>query len=1449
MNNHNELYVAGIGASAGGLNAITSFASKIRPDAKNISYIIVQHLAPDQPSYMKEILEGKVKVEIRVIKTGDLLEGGILYLTPPGKRLAILSNRFVLQVSGRDTSPNKSIDHFFISLANQFGKQAIGVILSGSGSDGLKGCQEIYEKGGEVIVQSPSEAEFTSMPESILNSGFFSKESNADDIFDEIVSISLTSDDDVSRELMNSVLSQIDSFGDLFGTHFHINIRDYKAATLARRISKRMTTMSMKSVPKFVSYLNGDEVARAEVFNDVMINVTKFFRDPEFYDSLQNLFDHDSISEFEELRIWCAGCSTGEEAYSILITLLEVIGNNGLNIPVKIFATDINEANISHAAKGTYSKAALSSLNNELLEKYFDQSENDYTIKRPFREKIIFSRHDLLNSPPFTNINLTVCRNLLIYLTPQAQGRALINLMYSLRTQGYLALGPSESVGVIQKNLTTIDRKWRIFRKDRNYEMGYASNWRSPKLNTQTGIVSSSRPSGISSRSALMTIIKATFPNALIISEDNDLMAVFGNGRYLLKRHLEGVLSQNIESLLLDDYLVIIKNGIVDARSNQEGINYKNVEINSEEGYQNVDLHVRYYQNEGSVYVVDLKESDPPVELEPESKNLNYKFKDGTQVTEMLRYELNNAKVELNEVVHELGVTNEELQTSNEELISSNEELQSTNEELNSVNEELYTLNSELQQKIEQVTISNDDLKNLIETTQIGVIYLDMSCKIRRITHIVEDHFKIRETDIGRPVFELEFGRYLKDYQGELESGMIREENFTITSANGDIFNIIIHPYLTDQNEQIGYVLSIINTNEASRRENFLNQTQSTAKISGWLYDVDSNNIHWTKQINELVPENDVPHTIQNFLKFYSKEDQDRIESYIDRCVKANVAFELTCPFKASKQEHYWVKITGEPLFYNKGQASKIQGTLQDVTQTKLEEDRLQMAIDSAHLGVWDLDLVTNAISFDDSIASLIRVEGNRSTVSEFTEILHHEDRAKFQRFITRVPTQRESEGIMLRTAAVPTVYLNVYVRPYRDIHNQPYKLIGVIQDVSEVVKTEKRLEEERKTNFQNAKLASLGELASGVGHEINNPLAVILTLSNIILDKKFNESSSVEDLYLKVDKMRTAGQRINRIVQGLRVFARSNEDMLDTYDLDKVVKSVLDLTKSVYDNLGVQLEYNPSAEGTFAEIEFGKLQQVILNLISNAKDAIQNEKKKVIEIVTSHEGDKAFISVIDTGPGIPEENLSKIFDSFFTTKAVGQGTGLGLSLSKSMVESMGGTLTVESKLNFGSKFTITLNRMDAVNAPEIHKEEAKAKDEREEEADIGNAIKVMIVDDVPDLVEVLSEYLELMGFDCSCFTSQKQALKFLKSNEVDVIVTDFQMPEKDGYEFLIDAQKAVDWYKEQPIAYLVSGNSDNFEEIPIPNAQVPMLQGGLSKPIDEQELKRKILKKFKMKS
>ena len=836
-------HVVGVGASAGGLEALERLF-RAMPTDTGMAFVVIQHLSPDFKSLMDELLERFTQMAAIPVLDSEVVRPNTIYLLPPRKDIFIEENRLVSRDRPKDGALSMPINLFFRSLAAAWGERSAAIVLSGTGSDGSIGIADVHEVGGLVLAESPDTARFDGMPVSAIATGCVDAVLAPEDM--PAVLNAFAADPAAGRIYAQeappegSVKEGMPAILELLHKHFHIDFASYKPSTITRRIERRISlNLQGETLESYSRRLAEDLEELNLLYKDLLIGVTRFFRDQEAFDLVRKQVIPDLLDNLapgEELRVWVCGCSTGEEAYSLAMLFLEAFEARGRDPQIKVLATDLHEESLQKAMEGLYSAESFEEMSVELRDKYFECHDNRFYKVLPFlRKALIFSTHNLLKDPPFTKLHLVSCRNLLIYLQPQAQAKALATFHYALRVNGALLLGASESLGGLADEFETLDRQWKLFRKVR--ENNAILNLRSPMeqaMRAPRGLT----PAGMMLTRLYDTLLDRFIPAAFLVDEQNEVLHIFGDAaRYLQAR--KGRFSGNLLNMLASNELSLALASALRNSAKQSGAMQLKGIRNASPGKPEERLRVsvepmldRISSTQSYLVLIEPDEVPPHLVQPPQVHDFNI----GTEVADYIRElesELQKARESLQTTVEELETSNEELQASNEELLASNEELQSTNEELHSVNEELYSVNAEHELKIEELNKLSSDLRNLMQSTDTATIFIDEDFRVRLFTPRATEVFNLLPQDVGRD---------LRHFQSIKPDGMLFEDIAQVMAESVPVerrlrwSNDLTYlrrctPYRTALGRLAGVVINYTDTSLISRINRALDESEARFEL------------------------------------------------------------------------------------------------------------------------------------------------------------------------------------------------------------------------------------------------------------------------------------------------------------------------------------------------------------------------------------------------------------------------------------------------------------------------------------------------------------------------------------------------------------------------------------------------------------------------------------------
>lgn len=856
----NACTVVGIGASAGGLKAFSNLLSHL-PAQTGLAFVLIQHLDPIHESQLTQLLSATTPLPVIEATEGLVVEPDHVYVMPPNVSMTYDHGILRLAPRAEGAAPHLPVDIFFRSLARQCRNHAIGVLLSGSGSDGTVGMGEIKAAGGITFAQDEQSAEYASMPQSAVASGCIDFVLPPDQIARELVQIgqhpylrpTVTAHNESEAEgIFDQILLQL-------RTSTGVDFSEYRPTTMKRRIARRMALHKHESHADYLRLLKSDPAEIDALYRDMLINVTSFFRDPEAFEALKTtVFPQILKGKSPEVpvRIWVPGCSTGQEAYSIAMALLEFLDQHNTPPAIQIFGTDINdEAAVEKARPGVYPPSIEAEVSPGRLQRFFIKVDGGYRIGKAIRDLCVFARQDVISDPPFSHLDLISCRNLLIYLAPALQHRILPTFHYALNPGGFLFLGPAESVGKFSDLFERIDRPHNLFVRrastTRPYPFLVGASY--PPITPRASASSSEPISPLSDlrREADRIIMNRFAPAAVLIDENLEILQFRGDTTPYLQVP-SGHATHNILKMIRDPLFLELRTVIDEARKQNTTAQRNNVRLADNHGVRWVNLEASPLRRAGAAQrcflVLFTDAPNPytaPAPATPSSASSTAEalapnpalLRENTE----LRQELASVKEYLQAIIEQQNAANEELQSANEEIRSTNEELQTNNEEmqtsreeLQSTNEELRTVNDELQSRNQETSRLSDDLNNTLASIKLPIVILGPDLRVRRFTAAAGTLLNLIPTDVGRPLANIKSSLDISNHEGLLLEVMaeVTVKELEIQDSTGRWFNLAMHPYRTDDRRIDGVVLVLRDITDAKHDAERLLAAQRAAVAS-----------------------------------------------------------------------------------------------------------------------------------------------------------------------------------------------------------------------------------------------------------------------------------------------------------------------------------------------------------------------------------------------------------------------------------------------------------------------------------------------------------------------------------------------------------------------------------------------------------------------------------------
>lgn len=856
--NEGRFPVVGIGASAGGLEAFRKLVSHLPTDT-GMAFVLIQHLAPDRESLLREILARETAMPAIEVRDNMAVEPNCVYVIPPNTRMTI--ERGLLKLTPREKSRAaiKPVDTFFLSLAADLGSKAIAVVLSGGDGDGSQGLEAVKDAGGITFAQSEDSAQVSSMPNTAVATGHVDFILLPEQIAGELAKISrhpyISSLTPAKVEVLAEGESGIQAILTLLRTATGVNFTQYKYGTLNRRILRRMLLYKLENIDDYVTYLRGHSAEVQLLFEDMLIHVTSFFRDPIAFETLKTKVFPTITTKGADvpLRIWVAGCSTGEEAYSIAMCLLEYLDNQLIQPQIQIYATDISDRSIEIARAGFYKYSSVPDVSLERLQRFFMPVDGGYRICKSIREMCVFARQNLSSDPPFSKLDLISCRNVLIYLGAALQKKILPTFHYGLKPTGFLMLGSSETTGDSLDLFTAVDKKQKIYARKlapARLAVDLITNHASGPIDPTPSNNSDWNDFDLQ-KEADRIVLEQFAPVGVVI--DNDLEIVHFRGQTSL--YLEpapGRASHNLLKMAKDGLKLELRAAVHQARQQNLAVSKENLQIVDGEDTRQINFEVIPLKARGveERYFLVLFQAATPAAL-PQSSGVilltqNYASRTTPQPASLseleiarLCQELAATKEYLRSIIEEQEATNQDLRAANEEILSSNEEFQSSNEELETAkeeiqatNEELNTINDELQRRNHEVTEVSNDLQNLISSTNIPILMLGSDLCIRRFTPLAQSILHLIPTDVGRPLRDINHALNVPDLESQIRSviNTLKTIEQEVQDRDGHWYDLRIRAYRTLDNKIDGAMLILVDIDALKRSMEQLEYSRNYAQ-------------------------------------------------------------------------------------------------------------------------------------------------------------------------------------------------------------------------------------------------------------------------------------------------------------------------------------------------------------------------------------------------------------------------------------------------------------------------------------------------------------------------------------------------------------------------------------------------------------------------------------------
>ena len=1445
-----------IGASAGGLAALKSFFESMPVDS-GAAFVVIQHLDPKHESLTADILARSTSMPTKQISEGMKIEANHIYVIPPNAYLTLTKNIFHLSEAILQHGLRLPIDAFLWSLAKQYEERAIAIIVSGTGSDGTLGLRALKESGGLVLAQEPNTAEYDGMPRSAISTGLVDIICPIQEMPKHLMGylhhpyiIEHTDNKSASYRIENQT-KELNAIIAVLHTRTGHDFKAYKKGTLERRISRRMGLHHLTTMAEYVVFLRSNEDEANLLFKDLLIGVTEFFRDPDAFVALKEKVIVPLLAHKENeqpIRIWVPGCASGEEAYSIAMTLIEHLEEVHKNCPIQIFASDIDETALSVARRGIYPENIAVSISPERLQRFFFKQGHSYHVNKFLRDTVTFATQNLISDPPFSNLDLISCRNLLIYLSADIQGKILSLFHFALKDNGCLFLGHSETSSQQESLFEPVSKKWRIYKRIVTASMPnitFPTSSRPIRSIPDVAVKKNQVADSLRlNEIAQQHLLQEFAPAAVLVNAKRQIVSFSGaTARYL--EQPSGSPSHDLLILAKHELRAKLRIALRRIAAEKKRIVIDDVLIKRDTSQVHVKISLRPInvpQLSDTLTLITFEDilktplsSDKKEALQsPDDISLLQQMEDELHIT---REDLQSNIEELESSNEELQAANEEVMSVNEELQSSNEELESSKEELQSMNEELTTVNNQYKEKVEELSKTNDDLDNLLTSTDIATLFIDSELKIGRFTPATQGLLNLISTDVGRPLSNIRSNltdnHLLKDVQKVLAK--LSPIEGEINTKDGHCYLRRIVPYRTNDNRICGVVITFIDITERIRAEEDNLRLATVIRDSNdavTLLDPDGKIISWNHGAQEMYGWSEQEALTKNIRDLVPKEEQEKTLKLLQSFQKREVIHSVETQRVAKDGSILDVLLTVTPLFGKAGEVIAIATTERNISERKLAENNLRNSEANFRALVESAPDALVIVNSAGKIEVANSEAENLFGYSKYELIGMKVEALMPSRYAANHATKRKQYfthpkvrvvGNDLKLFALnkkgEEIPIEVSLSPIETNHGRVVS--AAIRDIRQRQRTDEALRT-AKLQAEHA-LATKSRFLATASHDLRQPIHS-LTLLNKALSKSIDQPEAQKMLAMQGESLAGMARLLNSLLDISKLESSNVAVHKSNVDLSLKLAKLCDEFAAEADAKGLQISFETDPE-VFVFTDRDLLAQLLRNLLANA---IRYTKQGFVKLSAKVDNDHINIAVSDSGIGIPEELLSDIFEEFHQVNRDPQqrhgGLGLGLSIVQRIANLLGSRIEVFSELGKGSTFSIRLSRCESKPQAVIDNNTGSS------EAIITNAV-ILLIDDDPDVLDATHMLLSLeQGFKIIAASSPPEAYKVLNKLTPDLIISDFHLNHKDTGASIIHKAKTPDG---RPVpAILVSGDtSTEMDKINSANLVV------MNKPVDPEKL------------
>jgi two-component system, chemotaxis family, CheB/CheR fusion protein len=1277
-----------------------------------MAFVLVQHLDPTHPSLIAELLGRCTAMSVVQVEADTPVEADHVYCMPPGRYLSISGRTLRLTEPVETGSVRMPIDFFLRSLGTDAQERGIGIVLSGTGTDGTLGLRAIKAAGGLAIAQDPVTAEHDGMPRSAIADGAIDYVLSPEQMPDVLLEFlrhpyargpgGLPPADDIGRDRLDDVLG-------VLRDRTNFDFRSYKRSTLERRIGRRMGLKHIERVVDYVRLLTDDPAEAAALCDDLLISVTNFFRDPEAWRVLQEQVLRPLVARKDDhaaLRVWVPGCATGEEAYTIAMLLIEEREAAAKSCPIQIYASDVDAGALEVARAGLYPGSIIADVPADRRRRFFIDERHGARVGKELRESVVFARQNLLADPPFSKLDLVSCRNLLMYLEPEAQRRILSLLHFALVEEGHLLLGTAETTGQQEDLFAVVSKHWRIYRrigptrygKVRFPVMDESAVGR--RIDPSPGHLGAGRLGAL----AQQVLLERFVPACVLINRKHEILYFAGPTQdYLVQP--TGVPTQDLMSRLRDGLPTKLRGAVRRAIRESERPVVIAASVRRGDVWQRVKITVEPLAGigdmEGLVLIsfVDGPQVTPPV-LHPagageHDEPVTRALEDELKAT---REELQGSIGDLESSNEELKVVNEEVMSVNEELRSSNEELETSKEELQSLNEELSTVNTQLEDKVTELEQANNDLDNLLTSTNIATIFLDTNFQVRRFTPAATRLFNLTPADVGRRIGDVVSRGIDPDLPQDSEVVLARLGSISkeVQGQDGRWYVRQVLPYRTRDNRIEGVVITFSDVAAEALQEArlYAEAIVNTVREPLLVLDSDLRVLSANRsfyQTFRLSPEETVNRALYELND--GELDVPRLRALLGVILPDRgglTDFEI---------EHDFAKIGRRIMLLNARILARggdrpdlILLAMEDITERKRAEHALRESeamtragIEAAVDGVVTTDERGTVLSFNPAAELIFGYTGAEVIGQNVRMLVPPSYLDEYEGSVAGFLETADRQAIGIaheirgRHKNGTTFPMDLNLSEFDDSAGR--RFVGTIRDITERKWAEEEVRRRQAELAHVLRIATIERLAASLAHELNQPLTAIANEVEACATYVRSGKREPRRLLSLLERAGAEALRAGEIVHHLRDYVLRSEPRIESADLCEVIRNATHWLAREMEHERITLRLDLAPQGLLIHADRIQIEQVFVNLVQNAIDAIRDAggETREIRIRTSQgEDDTAEVLVDDTGIGFAAEVTARLYEPFFTTKA--QGMGMGLAISRTIVELHRGRLSIEPR-------------------------------------------------------------------------------------------------------------------------------------------------------------------------